>query len=255
MSKDIVEFHPEKCNTEDVLDDNQVDYKIDEKDNINNDDSEQSSTEEITKRKREIPKRKKEETLNQQKIQHHMTLRSKAKTHNPKPNVILGDNTEEPSSYQQATESWEAIQWLEAMTEEYNSLMEHDSWDFVEAGESVKPVKCRWVYSRKNSDDTQRFKARLVAKGYTQKEGIDYDEVYAPLANFETIRLLLATAVEKGWSIAQFDVESAYLLRNLNDKIYMEQPQSFTQKGKGLVSRLKTFIYGLKQIGRSEMSI
>jgi len=140
---------------------------------------------------------------------------------------------------------------LEAMTEEYNSLMKHDSWDLIEVPTGVKPVKCRWVYTCKVTGGTERYKARLVAKGCSQKKGIDYEEVYAPVSNFETIRLLIAAGVEKGWLIDQYDVKSAYLHSSLNEEVYMEQPEGFVQKGKEkLVYRLKKSIYGLKQSGR-----
>ncbi|UYV79484.1 hypothetical protein LAZ67_17002840 [Cordylochernes scorpioides] len=100
-------------------------------------------------------------------------------------------------------------------------------------------------------DGTTRYKARLVAKGFTQRRGIDYNEVYTPVSSFETIRLLTAIATEKDWFIDQFDVKSAYLHGTPNETIYMEQPECFKKPGEeNLFCKLKKSIYGLKQSGR-----
>lgn len=90
-----------------------------------------------------------------------------------------------------------------------------------------------------------RYKARLVAKGFSQQPGTDYDDTYAPVARYDSLRLLLALAAHKGWTPRQLDVKSAFLYGNLNHEIYMEIPDGFKQHEKCYL--LRKSIYGLKQ--------
>ena len=88
----------------------------------------------------------------------------------------------------------------------------------------------------------------LVAKGFSQIPGIDFDETFSPVARFETVRLLLAVSVLEGWEIEALDVKTAFLYRNLDEELYMEQPEGFIVKGQeNKVYRLKKALYGLKQ--------
>lgn len=187
-------------------------------------------------------------------VKHKMTLRSSDKTvHNANSQsfAIRNKENDEPLTYQEAINSSECTECLEAMNEELHSLAAHQSWDLVEMSPGKTPVKCKWVYKRKIVDNKKSLKARLVAKGFTQKKGVDYDDVYAPVSSFETLRLLVAVSVEKKWNIDQYDVKSSYLHGDLKETIYMEQPEGFEQKGKeNLVCRLRKLIYGLKQSGR-----
>src|SRR5258708_7070199 len=95
-----------------------------------------------------------------------------------------------------------------------------------------------------------RKKARLVAKGFSQVEGLDYDQIFSPVVRFETVRLILATAALENWTISGVDVKNAYLYGNLDEEIYMEQPEGFrVQNLEHYVIRLKKALYGLKQAG------
>ena len=112
------------------------------------------------------------------------------------------------------------------MQEEYNSLLENQTWNLVPLPSGRKLVRCRWVYRTKRAKDGQinRYKARIVAKGFQQVHGIDYDETFAPVVKMDSIRLALAIAATKGWEVHQMDVKNAFLHGDLSKEIYMEQP-------------------------------
>ena len=97
-----------------------------------------------------------------------------------------------------------------------------------------------------------RFKARLVAKGFSQREGIDYEETYAPVVRYESIRTALAVAAARDLEIIQLDVKTAFLHGDLSEEIYMDQPKGFVLPDRASdVCRLKKTLYGLKQASRS----
>jgi hypothetical protein len=98
----------------------------------------------------------------------------------------------------------------------------------------------------KTEDEKKRYKARLVAKGYLQQLGFDYKQTYAPVANIITIRTLLCVINQKNLYICQLDVKTAFLNEQLDEEIYMEQPQGFVENS-SLVCKLQKAIYGLKQ--------
>jgi hypothetical protein len=138
------------------------------------------------------------------------------------------------------------------MQEEYNSLLDNQTWDLVPLPSRRKLFKCRWFYKTKSVVDGQisRYKSRLVAKGFQQVQGIDYDETFAPVVKMDSIRLALAIAIAKGWEVHHMDVKNAFLHGDLSEEIYMEQPQGFMQDSY-LVCRLKKSLYGLKQAPRA----
>lgn len=114
-------------------------------------------------------------------------------------------------------------------------------------------IKNKWVYRIKTNSNSEitRYKARLVAKGYTQQKGIDYDEMFVPVVRYDSVRVLLAIAVESDMNIRQFDVQTAFLYGNLDKTIYMEQPSGYEDVRKpNFVCQLKKSIYGLKQASR-----
>ncbi|KAI9173958.1 hypothetical protein LWI28_009353 [Acer negundo] len=137
----------------------------------------------------------------------------------------------------------------------YCLLMTSDPVSFEEANQegkwrSAMDDEIRSIEKNKTNakGEVQRYKARLVAKGYKQKEGVDYGEVFAPVARLETIRLLISLAAQKSWKIYQLDVKLAFLNGFLEEEIYVEQPPGYVKKGKeDKVCRLKKALYGLKQ--------
>ena len=164
------------------------------------------------------------------------------------------DMVEDPTSYDEAVTDIDADMWQQAMKSELDSLYSNQVWELVNAPEGVKPIGCKWIYKRKRGVDgkVETFKARLVAKGYTQKEGIDYEETFSPVAMLKSIRILLAIACHYDYEIWQMDVKTAFLNGSLDECIYMMQPEGFVANGQeNMVCRLKKSIYGLKQASRA----
>lgn len=113
-------------------------------------------------------------------------------------------------------------------------------------------MDCNWVYRiKQNKPDGSiaRFKARLCAKGYSQRPGIDYGEIFAPVIRYESIRILSALAAIRDMEMQEFDVKSAFLNGELEEHIFMKQPEGFTDNP-NLVCKLKKSLYGLKQSPR-----
>jgi hypothetical protein len=96
-----------------------------------------------------------------------------------------------------------------------------------------KPIGLKWVYKLKkdSSGAIVKHKARHVAKGYVQREGIDFDEVFTPVARLDSVRLLLALAAQEGWLVHHLDVKSAFLNGELKEEVYVVQPPGFVKKG------------------------
>jgi hypothetical protein len=143
--------------------------------------------------------------------------------------------------------------WHNASQEEYDALHQHGVWELCELPPGRKAVGCRWVYRIKtNSDGTvERYKARLVAKGFSQKPHLDYTETFAPVAKFASLRTVLALAAAEDMEVHTMDVSSAFLNGDLDEEIYMAQPEGFAAIGQEhLVCRLKKSLYGLKQSPR-----
>ena len=109
---------------------------------------------------------------------------------------------------------------------------------------------CRWVYTVKvgPNGEVDRLKAQLVAKGYTQIFGLDYCDIFSPVAKITTVRLFFAMAAMRHWLLHQLDIKNAFLHSDLEEEIYMEQPPRFVALGEyGLVCKLHRSLYGLKQ--------
>src|SRR5579871_807696 len=145
-------------------------------------------------------------------------------------------------------------EWEDAMKLELESIKKNDTWTLTTLPPGRTAIGSKWVYRLKYNTDgvIDRYKARIVAKGYSQKEGIDYTETFAPVTKFASIRLLLAIAAKEDYEIHQMDVQSAFLNGELDEEIYMKQPEGFIEEGKeNLVCRLHKSLYGLKQAGRT----
>ena len=157
---------------------------------------------------------------------------------------------DDPKTFVQAMSTPEKEEWLEAMVEELNTIEDNNTWDLVELPYGRKAIGSKWVFKTKrdNNGIVARRKARLVAQGFSQKYGIDYDEVFAPVARSATFRMLLSIAGKRNYFLNQYDIKAAFLNGKLNEEVYMKQPPGFQESNK--VYRLKKSLYGLKQAAR-----
>jgi len=144
--------------------------------------------------------------------------------------------------------------WRHAMLDEMTSIEASGTWELVEPPPRTRPIGLKWVYKAKKdaSGIITKHKARLVAKGYVQRQGIDFDEVFAPVARLESVRLLLAHAACEGWAVHHIDVKSAFLNGVLQEEVYVEQPPGFVLRGhERKVLHLVKALYGLRQAPRA----
>ncbi|CAM8977595.1 unnamed protein product [Rhodiola kirilowii] len=140
------------------------------------------------------------------------------------------------------------------MNDEIQSMHDNQTWKLVPKPDNVKAIDCKWIFRIKEGNDSgepPRFKARLVAKGFLQKEGIDFNDIFAPVVKYKTMRLLIAMTAVFNWELEQMDVKTAFLHGDLDEKLYMKQPIGFIDKQKPEhVCFLQKSIYGLKQSPR-----
>nr|GEY14864.1 putative ribonuclease H-like domain-containing protein [Tanacetum cinerariifolium] len=144
--------------------------------------------------------------------------------------------------------------WVEAMQEELLQFKIQNVWTLVDCPKWVRPIGIKWVLKNKKdkSGIVVRNKARLVAQGHTQEEGIDYDEVFAPVARIEAIRLFLAYASFMGFIVYQMDVKSAFLYGTIDEEVYVMQPLGFQDLAfPAKVYKVEKAMYGLHQALRA----
>ncbi|WVZ50903.1 hypothetical protein U9M48_002109, partial [Paspalum notatum var. saurae] len=164
--------------------------------------------------------------------------------------LLLVDG-EEPTTFAQAEQ--EEV-WRRAMLEEITSIEENKTWRLVDPPAGHRPIGLKWVYKLKKDavGSIVKHKARLVAKGYVQRAGIDFDEVFAPVARLDSIRLLLALAAQEEWIVHHMDVKSAFLNGELEEQVYVVQPPGFVVEGQEHKSPLE---HGLYARGRDKQRL
>lgn len=158
---------------------------------------------------------------------------------------------EDPMSVRELSKRNDSKHWISAMNEEMKSLEENNTWELVYLPKGKRAIDSKWIFKTKRDNDGKivRYKARLVAKGFTQRYGIDYHETYAPVVRYTSIRLLMALAAKEGLKIHQMDAVTAFLQGEIEEEIYMKQPEIFDD-GSNRVCKLRGALYGLKQAGR-----
>ncbi|GJV49702.1 zinc finger, CCHC-type containing protein [Tanacetum coccineum] len=140
---------------------------------------------------------------------------------------------EDPRTLSEAMASRDVAFWKEAIQSEIDSIMHNNTWELTDLPSGCKALGCKWILKRKMKVDgsIDKYKARLVIQGFRQKEGIDFFDTYAPVARITTIRLLLALAAIHDLVIHQMDVKTAFLNGDLDEEIYMKQPEGFVMPG------------------------
>lgn len=156
-----------------------------------------------------------------------------------------------PETYTEAMRSPETEDWQYAMDAEYDSLLENETWILKEPPVGRKIIKCKWVYNKKRGTEGNivKYKARVVAKGYSQEDGIYYNEAFAPVARYSSIRLLLGIATQYNLNIRQMDAVTAFLNGKLEEEIWMDQIEGY-EDGTSRKYKLVKSLYGLMQASR-----
>ncbi|KAM0060751.1 putative RNA-directed DNA polymerase [Helianthus debilis subsp. tardiflorus] len=159
-------------------------------------------------------------------------------------------SNDEPKNFKQAVQD---KHWRDATQREIKALEENGTWTIEDLPSGKRVIDSKWVYKIKfkPNGEVERYKARLVAKGYTQMEGIDYHDTFAPVSKLVTVRSLIAIAIKKDWNIHQLDVNNAFLHSDLNEEVYMRIPQGYDKGGGTKMCRLRKSLYGLKQASRN----
>jgi hypothetical protein len=152
-----------------------------------------------------------------------------------------------PSSFQEAVQD---PTWLDAMVEEYDSIVKNSAWEIVPRLVDKSVVGSRWIYKVKQAADgsVEKYKARFVARGFSQIKGMNYDETFAPIARYSSIRYIFAISAQMGWRIHQMDVKTMFLNGIIEEEVYIKHLEGFdTFDKESHVGRLKRELYGLKQ--------
>ncbi|KAG8472574.1 hypothetical protein CXB51_034372 [Gossypium anomalum] len=164
------------------------------------------------------------------------------------------DANQEPSNYSEAISCEDSEKWMFAMQEEMESLHKNKTWDLVKLPKGKKTVRCKWVFKKKEGTprvEEPKYKARLFAKGYSQVPGVDFTDVFSPVVKHSSIRVLLGIVAMHDLELEQLDIKTAFLHGELEEDIYMQQPEGFTVSEKeDYVCLLKKSLYGLKQSPR-----
>ncbi|KAJ9542292.1 LOW QUALITY PROTEIN: hypothetical protein OSB04_028798 [Centaurea solstitialis] len=157
----------------------------------------------------------------------------------------------EPSN---VTEAIDISNWVTSMQEELNQFERLGVWRLVPRPKNKTIIDLKWIFKNKKNEDgiVTRNKARLVAKGFKQQAGIDYDETFAPVARIEAIRIFLAYAAHKNFTVYQMNVKTAFLNSELKEEVYVSQREGFVDCTKPThVYILDKALYGLKQAPRA----
>ena len=119
------------------------------------------------------------------------------------------------------------------MDVEYAAFIQRETWTLVPRPLDANVVSCKWVYSLKYNPDGSiaRYKARLVARGFSQAYGLDYHETFSLVARLSSIRVLFSLALDQYWPLHQLDVSNAFLYRDLDEQVFMEQPPGYVAQG------------------------
>ena len=162
----------------------------------------------------------------------------------------------EPTTLTEALKE-EPVEWNRAIADELHSHMENRTWTQATLPVGKKALSTKWVSKFKtNADGSRRYKARLVVRGFEQREGIDFEETFAPVAKFTTVRIMVALATHFDWEVEQMDIKTAFLYPEIEEEVYIKMPEGYKlfypkdQNAKEIARLIKT-LYGLWQSPRA----
>jgi hypothetical protein len=137
----------------------------------------------------------------------------------------------EPSNFDEAAKH---KVWKDAMIEEYESILKNDVWEVVPRPQGKSVVTSKWIYKIKHAADgrVEKFKAKSVARGFFQKEGIDYDEIFALVARYTSIKVIISLVSASNWKLHQMDVKTVFFNGEVEQEVYIEYPEGFVIHGK-----------------------
>ncbi|WVZ83575.1 LOW QUALITY PROTEIN: hypothetical protein U9M48_030707 [Paspalum notatum var. saurae] len=164
---------------------------------------------------------------------------------------VFAVSADEPASL---AEAMKHECWRRAMAKELATIEENKTWTLTDLPADRRAIGLKWVFKVKRDEKgaVVKHKVRLVVKGYFQRQGIDYDEVFAPVARMEAIRLLMSLATHEGWEVNHMDVKSAFLNGELKEEVFMEQTPGFLDPNNDhKVFKLHKALYGLHQASRA----
>lgn len=167
--------------------------------------------------------------------------------------LALSSISDEPKSHKEAMNGPECEHWKEAKDEEMRRLQQYNTYKLVIPPPGANIVGSRWVDRRKYDENgnVTGYRSRVVAQGFTQEYLVDYSETFAPTAKLTSIRMVLALAAHNRWHVHQMDVKSAYLNAEIDEEIYVRQPEGYIEPGKETyIWKLLKSLYGLKQAGQ-----
>ena len=165
---------------------------------------------------------------------------------------VVVDGVRIPQTRAEALASPEADRWIAAIADEWGSLTGMGTWTECATPPGVRTIGVKWVFDLKTDSAGKivRYKARLVAKGYSQVQGVDYTELFAPVSKYSTMRLMTALATHQDWHVHQLDVKTAFLHGTVEEDLYIQAPEGYTLQP-GCTLKLNKSLYGLKQASRN----
>ena len=166
--------------------------------------------------------------------------------------VHSGQSMPDPRTLKEALKRPDSSEWQAAADAEIKAHVQNGTWEPCKLPPGRSTIGCRWVLVQKYMPDgsIERYKARLVAKGFSQRPGFDYTETFAPTVRMATIRTVLALSAVEDLHLRSIDISHAFINGELDEEIYMAQPEGYHFGNPGDVLRLKKSLYGLKQAGR-----
>lgn len=157
----------------------------------------------------------------------------------------------EPKSFYDAVKADNAKHWRQAIVAELEAHKTNKTWEVIPRPHDIKEISAKWIFKIKydTKGNVERYKARLVARGFTQVEGVDYNEIFAPVVRMDSVRLLFSLCAQFDLKFRQFDVATAFLNGDIKEDLYLTPPEGLTV-AEGYTCKLKKSLYGLKQSPR-----